>query len=309
MSTNRKWIFTTFILYTLFILYCMFFSFDRMDSSANLDEYTFMWMPNSFYILPDVSDLFPPSIMALVSFGNTAAFIPLGILIPLLYRLSFLRFIGGFIVCILFLEMVQSLTKLGSFDINDVIQNSWGAAIGYGAYKLGTHGSTILSKVAITVLSAIVLMAATMVVNKGIEELLTQRQGSFKALTEWTDSQGNSGQPAAVTPFTIGGQKVSPQFNVYHAEDGKSTTYTYNLDGEDMYLFVNYGIPDGRDPQGGIRLSVDGQETLSDSAEYQGGAPVKFYWYFEKAKKITITLDGSETMWDLGYRKMKYVWE
>ena len=89
--------------------------------------------------------------MDFVGFGNVAAFIPFGILIPLLYRTSFVRFMILFILSILVLETIQALTFLGSFDMNDVIQNSTGAAIGFGAYKLGfrakTSGEILLPRV------------------------------------------------------------------------------------------------------------------------------------------------------------------
>lgn len=309
MTTIRRLIQPIFVFYTIFILYFMFFGFDRMDDVTDTNGYTFMWIPNSFYILPDISDLFPPSLIELVGFGNTAAFIPLGILIPMLYRLSFAQFIVVFILCITFLETLQAITKLGSFDINDIIQNSSGAAIGYGAYKLGNRGTTICKKVGIIVLSAIVLMAGMMLVSKGIEEMLTKREGTFTALNEWTDSQGNSNQQASLTPFKIGDKGVVPQFNVYKAKHGEKTTYTYDLGSKDVYIFLNYGIADSSAPYGSIELTVDGQQTLSDSAKYQGNAPVEFHWYFEKAKILTITVEGTEAVWDLGYREMKYFWE
>ncbi|WP_322904784.1 VanZ family protein [Paenibacillus campi] len=311
MSTMRKTILILFIVYTILILYFMFVGFERMGDVAQSSEYTFMWIPDSFYKLPDVAELLSPSIMKLVSFGNTFAFIPFGLFIPLLYRISFFRFIGLFMLCIITLETVQAFTKLGSFDINDVIQNSWGAAIGYGAYKLGTRGTTVLQKTGIAIIGAALLIAGTIVLNKGIDELFTQRQGVFTALNEWTDRDGKPGQQASLSSFTIDGKEISPQFNVYNAKDGKATTYTYDLGGKDVYLFVNYGVPDPDSgaAQGKITLSVDGQETLSDCATYQQGEPLKFYWFFEQGKELTITLEGEEKVWDLGYREMKYLWE
>ncbi|MFD1903104.1 VanZ family protein [Paenibacillus rhizoplanae] len=48
----------------------------------------------------------------------------------------------GFILSILVVETIQALTFLGSFDTNDVITNSVGAAIGFGGYKIGFRTKT-----------------------------------------------------------------------------------------------------------------------------------------------------------------------
>ncbi|MGO1632685.1 MAG: VanZ family protein [Staphylococcus equorum] len=69
--------------------------------------------------------------------GNFIGFIPFGILIPILYRCNFFRFISLFFLSILIIETLQMLTFLGSFDINDAIVNSLGASVGFGAYKMG----------------------------------------------------------------------------------------------------------------------------------------------------------------------------
>lgn len=133
----RKIIFAITIIYTLFILYFLFFAFGRVGKAGLIEGYTFIFLPEDFFRVPGLSDLLHPTVMDLVGLGNIAAFIPFGILIPWLYRTSFVRFMAGFILSILVLETIQALTFLGSFDMNDVIQNSTGAAIGFGAYKLG----------------------------------------------------------------------------------------------------------------------------------------------------------------------------
>lgn len=80
--------------------------------------------------MPALSELLHPTLMDLVSIGNIAAFIHFGLLVPLLYRMSFVRFITLFILAILAIETVHALTMLGSFDVHDVFKNSVGAAIG-----------------------------------------------------------------------------------------------------------------------------------------------------------------------------------
>ena len=65
--------------------------------------------------------------------GNIAAFIPFGFIYPMLHRRS-RRFTG--MVCRAFLlslmiESVQLVTKVGSFDVDDLLLNTVGGIIGY----------------------------------------------------------------------------------------------------------------------------------------------------------------------------------
>ena len=74
--------------------------------------------------------------------GNVIPFKPLGVLLPMISEKanSFIRvlFIGiGFV---LFVEVFQFFTRLGSFDVDDVILNMFGILIGY---LIVWFGSTI----------------------------------------------------------------------------------------------------------------------------------------------------------------------
>lgn len=74
--------------------------------------------------------------------GNVIPFIPFGVLLPMISEKanSFIRvlFIGmGFV---LFVEVFQFFTRLGSFDVDDVILNMFGILIGY---LIVWFGSTI----------------------------------------------------------------------------------------------------------------------------------------------------------------------
>ncbi|WP_246281447.1 VanZ family protein [Saccharibacillus qingshengii] len=142
MLKSRKNILIAALLYTAFIVYVMFFAFGRTDDAAQIHSYTFIFAPGNFFKLPDLSELLSPSLMDLVSLGNVAAFIPFGILVPLLRPIRFVSFLGGFILSILILETVQALTFLGSFDLGDVLTNALGASIGFGAYRLGMRAKT-----------------------------------------------------------------------------------------------------------------------------------------------------------------------
>ncbi|MDP4096404.1 VanZ family protein [Paenibacillus sp. P96] len=309
LKQQRKIIFAITIFYTLFILYFLFFAFGRAGKVDQITEYTFIFLPDSFFRLPGLSDLLHPTLMDFVGFGNIAAFIPFGILIPLLYRTSFVRFMISFILSILVLETIQALTFLGSFDMNDVIQNSLGAAIGFGAYKLGFRTKNNWRNIAATGISSVVLMLGVCGVFGMLDQVFTKEMGPFVAINDLKDSTGKTLTGSKPSSLKIGGQDVEPQYNVYNIEGKKKETYTYTLGNKgELYLFFNYGIPDQKDFQGSIKLTIDGHEFLSVSAEDQGHEPAVNEIFLPQADELTITIEGNETLWDVGFREMVYFW-
>ena len=70
--------------------------------------------------------------------GNILMFIPLGFFLPLLFPR--LRKLGKTLLTtaliITAVEIIQLLTLVGSCDVDDLILNVLGAAIGYGFYKV-----------------------------------------------------------------------------------------------------------------------------------------------------------------------------
>lgn len=82
--------------------------------------------------------------------GNVAAFIPFGYLVPVLYReqrkkgathighyfrsFFFVSFLG--FTFSLAIETIQLVTKVGCFDVDDLIMNTSGVALGYILYYL-----------------------------------------------------------------------------------------------------------------------------------------------------------------------------
>ncbi|MNX11576.1 VanZ like family protein [compost metagenome] len=307
-TKQRKIILAITVSYTVLILYFMFFAFGRADTIDGETSYTFMFLPDGFFRLPGLSDLLHPTLMDAVSLGNIAAFIPFGILIPLLYRTSFLRFMILFILSILVLETVQALTLLGSFDMNDVIQNSIGAAVGFGAYRFGFRTDKVWRNIAVTCISTIVLMIGIWGIFGIVDKALTKEPGPFVALNELKNSGASSSKGTKRGSFQIGGQNVEPQYNVYSPEGKGKVTYTYTLDSKELYLYLNFGIPDQEDADGSLRISADGQEYLSTSAEDPSHEPGMSSIYLQGAKELTITLEGNERIWDVGFREMKYVW-
>ena len=77
--------------------------------------------------------------MAVINLGgNVIMFIPLGLLLPKVFPKlsSLLRVLLTTAAIIIFVEIIQLFTLVGSCDIDDLILNVAGAAIGYGLHKL-----------------------------------------------------------------------------------------------------------------------------------------------------------------------------
>jgi glycopeptide antibiotics resistance protein len=70
--------------------------------------------------------------------GNIAVFVPFGILLPLLRPglRSLLRLTLVSVLCILLLELMQMLLRVGSFDIDDLLLNLIGVWAGYALLRL-----------------------------------------------------------------------------------------------------------------------------------------------------------------------------
>lgn len=74
-------------------------------------------------------------------FGNIVLFIPLGVCIPVLFRKcrSFLKLTVTVILILFAVELMQLVTRVGTFDVDDIILNTLGAWIGYGGLRFLMH--------------------------------------------------------------------------------------------------------------------------------------------------------------------------
>jgi glycopeptide antibiotics resistance protein len=69
--------------------------------------------------------------------GNIALLVPVGFLVPLIYpRIAWKMPLALGIGCGLTIEILQTVLKVGIFDIDDVILNALGVTAGYWAYLL-----------------------------------------------------------------------------------------------------------------------------------------------------------------------------
>lgn len=73
--------------------------------------------------------------------GNIIAFIPYGMLVPLLshkYRKCFRVVLLSFDLSLL-VELVQLVSKVGSFDVDDLLLNTIGGLVGYLCFLIANH--------------------------------------------------------------------------------------------------------------------------------------------------------------------------
>ncbi|WP_088043284.1 VanZ family protein [Bacillus sp. EAC] len=301
----RKPILVGTIFYTILIIYFLFFAFNRLDYRLDYSEYgyTFMLVPES------VPLSFPRLAFSwLYDLGNIAAFIPFGILIPLLYRVSFRKFISMFVLSILFLETIQPLTYLGSFDVDDVISNTLGATIGFFAYRVGFSSKMSYKKLIASALSIGVLLVGVIVISETINYVVAKREGPIQALHDIKEMNGTMPMTENLPSFTVAGKKIEPKMNVYNSEGDKSKSYTYILGNKkDVTFYSYYGIPDKGNFKGEVTILVDGNV----KAQYnnKGTEYLCLPSFEKKVNEITIIVSGNAKLWDVGFSEKKRWWE
>lgn len=119
------------ILYTLLLLYWLFFGFGRtsnVEKTVQLIPFTTIYK-----MLTQVDDFKYFSVNII---GNIVVFIPFGFLGIVFEKLKKAKFLFPiFILGISTLEFLQFITRRGYAEIDDVILNTMGVAIGFWVYK------------------------------------------------------------------------------------------------------------------------------------------------------------------------------
>lgn len=135
------------ITYSLFILYILIAATLLFFSPYRQTAYEMNSMRESPYNLIPFKTIFNyikasshinSSIWISNLFGNILAFLPLGFFLPVLFSrmIGFWRTVGAVLVTTSAVEAIQFVTKVGSFDVDDIILNSLGGAIGYGLFLI-----------------------------------------------------------------------------------------------------------------------------------------------------------------------------
>ncbi|MBD7937292.1 VanZ family protein [Cytobacillus sp. Sa5YUA1] len=110
-----------------------FFNFNFSEWGMNLNIIPFKTTIN--YLLN--ADLFNLDIIITNTIGNILIFLPLGLLLPVLFKQCRLFSVVTItaITASFSIELLQFFLQVGQFDIDDIILNTMGAMIGYLMYK------------------------------------------------------------------------------------------------------------------------------------------------------------------------------
>lgn len=303
-SKLRRLILGGMIVYTALVLYFMFFGFNRIEKKIDYNQYTFMFVPEGIPLR------FPELTMSwLYDFGNIAAFIPFGIIIPMLYRVRFRKFIVLFILVISSLEVLQSLTFLGTFDIMDIISNTLGAFIGFVAYKVGFTPEITLKKLIASAVSVLMLIIVIMVVSEGANYGIhvNERVGPVEVLNEINE---DTPIKKDFLTFIVQGEAVQPKFNLLTSGDGTIKEYSFHLGKKDLWLYADCGIPDEEAYKGSVTIFIDGEEFFQFSEEDEESRMLKMKIFLDrKIEDVKIVVTGNAKVWGVSYAEIKHWWE
>lgn len=123
-----------FVLYIMLLVYFLFFSEEYGRVAEAEREFRYNLVPfveiRRFWVYRHQLGL-----LALLTniFGNVIGFVPYGYILPVVTRRmqsGFLIILSGFCLS-LTVEIIQLITKVGCFDVDDLILNTMGAALGY----------------------------------------------------------------------------------------------------------------------------------------------------------------------------------
>ncbi|WP_405152651.1 VanZ family protein [Paenibacillus sp. FSL K6-0108] len=301
----RKILILLLVLCTAVTFYFLFVGFDRSSISDQSMRYSLI--PEGIPLHLPVGREFRIWFFEL---GNFIVFIPFGIIIPLLFRCSFIRFISCFILCITILETIQMISRLGAFDIDDIIINTLGAAVGYGSQRIVTRHRDAWKGMFQIALIAVVMSIATIGVVGGINYYLNQAGGEIVALNKLPVKDGTVLWDEELTRFSAGQTEVEPLINLYSTKNAKLNTFSYHLNGNYTKLRgdvvvpndVIYGASSSRNE---IIFIADGTEiySLSLGGEHQ---PDSFQIPIQGVSELTISFYSTNSdsstnivMWDV----------
>mgnify|MGYP002604798842 CR=1 FL=1 len=131
-----------FVLYLVLLTYFLFFAEEMGRSPDARAEYSYnltLFKEIRRFLL--YRNILGWRAVFLNIFGNVLAFMPFGFFLPVISRRSkkwYNTVTFGF-TWSLILETLQLISKVGSFDVDDLFLNTLGAAFGFGCYCLVQH--------------------------------------------------------------------------------------------------------------------------------------------------------------------------
>ena len=142
MAANKKdnklamWV--CFLAYLLLLGYAVFFSsgFGREEHAEYRYNLTLFQEIGRYYNLGMKTGSWRLFLWNVI--GNVCVFVPFGTFLPALFE-KCQKFLSVFLFTIevsLVVEIVQLVTKVGSFDVDDLLLNTVGGILGYFLYKV-----------------------------------------------------------------------------------------------------------------------------------------------------------------------------
>lgn len=126
-----------FYLYLFYLTYLLFLSPSYGRTLGVPREYNLLpFKTISNYII--YREYVNTNILIINIIGNVVAFMPMGFFIPILFRKkrSFWKVILFSALISLFVELLQFKLVVGSFDVDDIILNTLGGAIGFVIFNM-----------------------------------------------------------------------------------------------------------------------------------------------------------------------------
>lgn len=129
-----------FVVYMVLLAYFLFFAESMGRTYSDRDYHYNLILFREIRRCIDCWDTMPKFAMTNL-LGNIVAFVPFGIILPILKKRkqTFFYILLFSFEFSLFVEIIQLVSKVGSFDVDDLILNTLGGAIGYLGYWLVSH--------------------------------------------------------------------------------------------------------------------------------------------------------------------------
>lgn len=122
------------LIYTIILLYLMFLGFGREPMEMEIVRVSPIY--STFHFIEN--RLFFKQYFSIITnfLGNIVMFIPYGLLGILYSKYThWITLMMDFLIVIIIVEGLQYFTKLGVFDVDDILLNTFGVYIGFWIYK------------------------------------------------------------------------------------------------------------------------------------------------------------------------------
>ena len=130
-----------FLIYMILLIYLLFFA-ESYGRARGLEEYHYNLVPfreiRRYLCYPEVLGTY--AVVTNLA-GNVIGFLPFGVILPVLKRnlRSFWKILLLSFELSGMIEVTQLLTRVGSFDVDDIILNTLGGVLGYGIFSACNH--------------------------------------------------------------------------------------------------------------------------------------------------------------------------